>query len=67
MTRLPEIEVASAAAAWGVAHRRLLTVHDPIELAVERHVVGRAIEMRRDIEEAKATKVGNAVGRALGG
>lgn len=67
MTRLPEVRAAAAAAAWGVAHRRLLTLHDPVELALERHVVAEAIEMRRDIEEAKAVKVGNAVGRALGG
>lgn len=66
MTRLPELLSVVAAAAWGVPHERLLTLHDPTELTLERFLVGRAIEQRRDIEEAKATHVGNAVARAFG-
>lgn len=67
MSALPELLAAAAAAAWGVPFRRLLSLHDPTELAIERFVVDQAVERARDIEEGKATLIGNAVGKALSG
>lgn len=67
MIRLPEIQNAASAAAWGVPYRRLLTLRDRAELAVEQLVVALAVDRRREIEEGKAKLVGNAVAKALGG
>lgn len=67
MSALPELLSAAAAAAWGVPCRRLLTLSDPTELAVERFLVDAAVERARDIEEGKAILIGNAVGKALAG
>lgn len=67
MTGLPEIASAAAAAAWGVSYRRLLTLRDRVELTLERVIVSEAVERARDIEEAKANRIGNAVGKTLGG
>jgi hypothetical protein len=66
MTRLPEIVGAAHAAAWGISHTRLLTLSDPVELAVERAVVNEAISVCIGNEEAKASQVGNAVAKAFG-
>lgn len=67
MSALPELLSAAAAAAWGIPYRRLLTLHDRTELAMERFLVDSAVERARDIEEGKAIAIGNAVGKVIGG
>ncbi len=67
MIRLPDFQLAAAAAAWGLPYRRLLTAVDSLDKVIEAKIIEMAIEKRIESEEAIASQIGYFVAKALAG